>query len=127
MHHGRAGPASCRQGSQAQVTWQGPETREHWQLGCSLYTAFVFSDWLRVLLQLPRDERPDTMVIADDNLVEPLRGVLGDAGDLRIVAHCSYPELPLSAVPVHDVGFDLHTLMDECLRCLRRRGRRQAG
>jgi len=92
-----------------------------------LYTAFVFSDWLRVLLQLPRDERPDTMVIADDNLVEPLRGVLGDAGDLRIVAHCSYPELPLSAVPVHDVGFDLHTLMDECLRCLRRRGRRQAG
>ncbi len=68
----------------------------------------------------PPEERPDALVIADDNIVEPVtRGLLA-AGlstpkDLDIVAHCNLPNPPQAAVPVRFLGYDCRQMLSRCI------------
>jgi DNA-binding LacI/PurR family transcriptional regulator len=66
-----------------------------------------------------RDERPDSLVIMDDNLVEPVTAGIAAAGiktpeDLDIIAHCKYPHLPASAVNVTWAGYNIRAVINDC-------------
>ena len=75
----------------------------------------------------PKD-RPDSLLILDDNLVEAATAGLVDAGvrvprDMTVVARCNFPHPAPSAVPVMRVGYDVRELLSVCLDGLMRQRR----
>ncbi len=78
----------------------------------------------RLLFREAMPDRPDGLIVADDNLVEQVTLGIADAGvnvpqNLDIVAHCNFPWPPPSALPVTRLGFDAHRILEEGLRLLR--------
>ena len=76
-----------------------------------------------LLLRLPPAERPDGLVIADDNLVEHATAGIVDAGirvpdDLDVVAHCNFPWPTPSVVAVRRLGYDAREIIAACIRCI---------
>jgi len=75
---------------------------------------------VRLMLRCPAAERPDGLLITDDNLVEhACQGVIA-AGltvpdDLAIVAHCNYPAPVPSVLPVQRLGYDIRNLLRTCI------------
>lgn len=102
--------------------------KPHW-----LQAAFATApDWARqvalLLLHEGQTERPDAVVITDDNLVEGftrgirdsgLRAIAADEpgrrGMLEIVAQANFPYPTRSAVPVTRLGYSITRLMAVCL------------
>src|SRR5262249_54437430 len=75
----------------------------------------------QLLMQLPREERPNGLVICDDNIVEhSLAGLVAAnvrvPDDVAVVTHCNFPYPPPSVLPVtrlgHHIGQTLHTCLD---------------
>ncbi len=78
----------------------------------------------RLLFREAMPDRPDGLIITDDNLVEQVTIGLAEAGihvpqDLDIVAHCNFPWPPPSALPVTRLGFDARRILEGGLRLLR--------
>ena len=77
--------------------------------------------WLRqlgrLLMRGRPGERPDGLVIADDNLVPELTAGLAQSGvkDLAVVAHTNFPYPTPSAVPVTRLGYDVAKLVTTCM------------
>ena len=68
-------------------------------------------------------ERPDALIIANDNLVEAATEGLVDAGisvpdDLLVVAHCNFPWPPGNRTPVTRIGHDAREYLNECLAAI---------
>jgi len=68
-------------------------------------------------------ERPDSLVIVDDNLVPSFTAGLLASGvripdDLEIVAHANFPWPTQSMVPVRRIGFDVHRLLEVCIETI---------
>lgn len=91
-------------------------------------TEAPYADWasnaVQAMLQLPRGERPDGLIITDDHLVEAgTRGIkalgLRVPDDLAVVAHCNYPALPNAEVPVRWLGFDARETVVTAMRLAR--------
>lgn len=65
---------------------------------------------IRLLMSQPADQRPDGLLIADDNFVEYASAGLIQANvavgsDVHVVAHCNWPWLASSVIPVRRLGF----------------------
>ena len=77
--------------------------------------------WLRQLGRLlvrgAPGERPDALVITDDNLVPELTAGLAGSGvrDLVVVAQTNFPHPTPSAVPVTRLGYDIRKLVAVCM------------
>jgi DNA-binding LacI/PurR family transcriptional regulator len=96
--------------------------------------ALESSGWARQIslsLFLRRgEERPDGLIVADDNLVEAATAGVAAAGvrpprDIEIVAMTNFPHAPAAAVPVTRLGFDISRLVAvgmESLTAQRRAG-----
>ena len=72
------------------------------------------------LMAGPVSARPDALIIADDHLVESVTTALRHHGVrvpamLEIVAHCNYPNLPLPAVPVCWLGYDVGRVLQSAV------------
>ena len=93
----------------------------------------------RLLVQGAPGERPDGLVIADDNLVPELTAGLalsgvkvracgepGQPGDLVVVAHTNFPYPTPSAVPVTRLGYDVPKLVGICMELLDQQRRGEA-
>lgn len=77
--------------------------------------------WL--LTQGRPEERPDGLVITDDNLVPQVCEGIVAAGrrppeDLDIVAHCNYPVDVRPKLPVKLLGYDVRGILDHCIRLI---------
>jgi DNA-binding LacI/PurR family transcriptional regulator len=71
---------------------------------------------VRLLMRQERRFRPDAMLILDDHLVEHAVRGLAEAGarvprDVEVVAHCNYPSLPHTPMPLRWLGFDAADLV----------------
>ena len=113
--------------------------RPHW-----LQAAFAgASDWARqtalLLLHSGQAERPDAVVIADDNLVPGFTEGIRDSGirvatpdgprrtgDLEVVAQANFPYPTRSVVPAKRLGYSIPQLISVCLERIeqQRRGER---
>jgi DNA-binding LacI/PurR family transcriptional regulator len=68
-------------------------------------------------------ERPDGLIIADDNLTHFAMQGLKEAGisvpqEIEVVSHCNYPCLPQTSLPVHWIGMDTRELLSQCARMI---------
>lgn len=104
---------------------QGLTCLPHWEQFADTTSPVTLRHAMLCLMRLPAEDRPEVLIIEDDNLVEDTVAGLVAAGvrmpqDLLLVAHGNYPCLPVSAVPVTWVGFDLATVMARGLALLQR-------
>jgi DNA-binding LacI/PurR family transcriptional regulator len=107
----------------------GMETRPHWRIEANHSVLRTVRTCASLLMMLPPDQRPDGLLVADDNLVEQATTGLIDANarvphDIAVVAHCNFPWPTPSAVPVSRLGYDARDVMQQCISIIdqQRRG-----
>ncbi len=114
--------------AQSLAAERGLTLRPHW-----LQAAFVgASDWAQqislMMFHAGQSERPDAVVITDDNLVEGFTAGIrdsgirvvdgnepGDRGDLEVVAQANFPYPTRSHVPAKRLGYNIPQLISVCL------------
>lgn len=76
-----------------------------------------------LLMDYPAEQRPDGLVIYDDNLTEHAVGGLLQAGvqigrDVDVIAHCNWPWPVASPVPIKRVGFHARDVVSLSVRAI---------
>lgn len=93
------------------------ETRPYWNLifeGSQSPAAAA-----HLLTRLPKEDRPQVLIVSDDNLVEATMAGLIAGGirvpeELELVTHCNFPNPPPSILPSTRIGFDIRQLLHVC-------------
>ncbi|MBS3763703.1 MAG: GntR family transcriptional regulator [Planctomycetes bacterium] len=109
---------------------RGMTTKTSWIQAVDCYSEHWAANTSRLLGEMVDRSGPDGLVIADDNVVEPVTRGLVEAEvkipeELEIVAHCNFPWPTPSAAPVKRIGFDLHRVLECCFELIDRQ--RQEG
>ena len=88
----------------------------------------------QLLLDRPAADRPDALVVTDDNLVDAVLAGVVDSGlrvpqDLFMITHCNWPSPVESIVPTRRLGFSVNAILDTCFQRLeaQRRGESYPG
>ncbi len=128
------GLSSATRGNQAfDETWlppllaeRGMETRPRWRQLASIRNP----DTARLIAELLMHdaERPDALLVNDDNFVEPALAGVAAAGvrvpeELAVVAHANFPWTPSLALPARLLGYDTGEVLGTCLDYIDRRRR----
>jgi DNA-binding LacI/PurR family transcriptional regulator len=97
---------------QASAQQRGMACPMHWVQAVDHLHPRWANPLVQLLMRAPAGERPDALLITDDNLVEPATAALLAAGiqvprDLSVVAHCNFPDPSNSHVPAERLGFDV--------------------
>jgi len=86
---------------------------------------------LHLLMSSTYTERPDGLILADDNWIAHATAGLLAAGarvpeDLDVVAHCNFPDAEKHTLPFKRLGWDVRHLLSACLEVLtaQREGRK---
>ncbi|MEM6854428.1 MAG: hypothetical protein AAF911_00935 [Planctomycetota bacterium] len=88
----------------------------HFRVGASLTDPDSARHIVRLMMDRPTKQRPDSLIITDDNLTESaLSGVI-DAGlnmhsDLRVLTHCNWPIGTPTSLPITRLGFDARDVL----------------
>lgn len=95
-------------------------TRPYWVQGVHLAAPQLARNCAHLLMHEGQSERPDALIISDDNLVEFATAGLIAAGvrvpdDLEVVAHCNFPWPTPSVVPVKRLGYEVSRVLQACL------------
>lgn len=102
----------------------GVERRSYWE------QAFVtkaldetVANSVELLMHLEVENRPDALIIHDDNLVDgAVAGLLAARvkvpQQIKVVAHCNYPTPASSALQIKRLGYDCRMLLRECLKII---------
>ncbi|HCE43408.1 MAG TPA: hypothetical protein DET40_07655 [Lentisphaeria bacterium] len=97
----------------------------HWHHFCHLEWTEAAVNIVRLLMS-PRTEteRPDAILVGNDNLIEPVCEGLKLAGvrvpgELELVSHCNFPRSSILPLPVKFIGYDIHGLMQRCIEMLK--------
>ena len=103
----------------------GMQMKPHWQHHQSPWNRLGIIHLMRLLLASP-DDRPDGLIVFDDNLLPSVMDGVAAAGMLRhlhVVSHTNFP-FPVEAKgrAMH-IGFDLSALLDTCVELLSRQVR----
>ena len=84
---------------------------------------------IHLLMRGAPEDRPDGIVVTDDNLVEGVSAGLVAAGirvptDVDVIAHANFPLPTPTVLPVVSLGFSVTEILETCLRLLdaQRRG-----
>jgi len=121
---------------QSQAAQCGLILRPHWLQASSAGAP----DWSRqsalLLLHQAQTERPDAIVIMDDNLVEGFTAGIRDSGikvvsadetrrnkDLEVVAQANFPYPTLSAIPAKRLGYNITRLLAVCVERIQQQRR----
>jgi DNA-binding LacI/PurR family transcriptional regulator len=92
----------------------------HWIQGMTLGAPEFAANIMHLLMHSGQNERPDALIIADDNLVEhAMRGLVAAGvnvpNDVDVVAHCNFPYLTPSVLPVKRLGYDARQVLQACI------------
>lgn len=88
----------------------------HFRVGALMNDPASAKHVVQLLLDRPSNDRPDALIVTDDNLVESaLSGVMA-AGlrmpdPLRVVTHCNWPLESAGSMPVARLGFDTRDVL----------------
>lgn len=93
----------------------GLTTYRHWVQGIDIGSPEWAANWTEFLCRCG-PERPDALLIMDDNLVPDATQGLLNAGvrvpdDIDVVAHCNFPYPTYSAVSAKRIGYDVRHLL----------------
>jgi DNA-binding LacI/PurR family transcriptional regulator len=113
----------------AEIERRAMTMRPYWVQGVHLAAPQLARNCMHLLLHENQRERPNALIISDDNLVEFATAGLIVAGvrvpdDLEVVAHCNFPWPTPSVVPVKRLGYEVSRVLQACLDSidLQRRG-----
>ena len=107
----------------------GLELRPQWVHGIQNNSAWSAEPLTHLLFDARRaTDRPDALVISDDNLVPAATAGLVAAGvrvptDVCVIAHTNFPHPTPSAVPVTRLGYDVRKLFATCVEQLEQQRR----
>jgi DNA-binding transcriptional regulator YhcF (GntR family) len=114
---------------QQQVTAHGMETRPYWIQGIEAETPTAARNCVHLLMAPVQPERPDALIITDDNLTEAATTGLLAAGikvprDIDVVGHANFPWKTPCVVETRRLGYDVRPLLGACLESIdvQRRG-----
>ena len=102
------------------IAAQGLESPRCFVQGAEVASASSARNLAQLLFRGPRDERPDALVVADDNLLPAVTLGLAEVGltapeDLHIVAHTNFPWPTDCHLEVIRLGFDSRQVVATCL------------
>lgn len=88
------------------------ESPDHWFIPIGGNAREGANNIIRILLDYPKEQRPNGLIITDDNLVDfILNGVFCSRvhvpEELEIVTHCNWPNPVTSVIPVKKLGYDV--------------------
>lgn len=114
----------------AEVAARGMTTRPYWSQGPFFASAPAIRNTVHLLMNPGQNERPDSLIISDDHLVEQGSQGLLNAGvlvpeDVSVVAYANFPFPPTSSVKVKWLGFDIRDVLTTAMNLIdeQRRGR----
>lgn len=114
-----------RQGEflQGQAAAFGLETRPYWVQGIGLEMPSAARNCVHLLMNAAQTERPDALVITDDNLTEAatiglLAAGVGVPGDLDVIGHANFPWKTPCVVETRRLGYDVRPLLGACLQSI---------
>jgi len=103
----------------------GGMARPEWYLPASTQAPLAVSQMIQVLMSLPKDQRPNGLMVSDDNLLEyAVHGLMtagvnvGPSGDMELVAHTNYPNRERSLLPVISLGSDVRWVLAKSIELL---------
>jgi DNA-binding LacI/PurR family transcriptional regulator len=105
------------------VQARGMVMRPHWFLALPAERPECARKVAHLLLHEGQSERPDGMLIADDNLVEHAQMGIIDSGirvgkDLHLVVHGNFPSPAPNVLPARRLGYDARTALSLCLELM---------
>jgi DNA-binding LacI/PurR family transcriptional regulator len=105
------------------IRQRGLEYRPYWHLSLGVMRFAAAQSAAHLMMALAPGDRPDGLIVSDDNLVEHAQAGLAAAAvsvprDLDVVAHCNWPDPPASVLPVTFLGFDTTGMMRACTRLI---------
>lgn len=97
----------------------GMTTRPYWMQTVAFIAAPYARECVYLLMHPGQDERPDALVICDDNLLEPATNGLLDAGvsvpgEMDVIAMTNFPHPTNAMVPVKRIGFSMREIVRLC-------------
>ena len=103
-----------------QAAARGLETRPYWIQSVGTGTPHSTQAIVHLMMRDGQVDRPDALLVTDDNLVEYATAGLVDAGvrvptDMDVVVHCNFPWPTPSLVPVRRIGYDAAQMLRACL------------
>jgi DNA-binding LacI/PurR family transcriptional regulator len=80
------------------------------------------SNAVQAILSGPKRDRPDGLILLDDNATDHAIAGIHAAGvsiprELEVIAHCNFPAPP-ACVPLHQLGFDLGRILTVAMECI---------
>lgn len=113
------------------VAAHGLTTRPAWQLAIAWDQVAQVRPQLAAMFNAPPADRPDALLVLDDNLLDDACAALQQLGrripaDVAVASHWNFPNpLPRHA-PIHCVGFDARALLARCIAMLDAQRRHEA-
>ncbi|MDP6354114.1 MAG: substrate-binding domain-containing protein [Planctomycetota bacterium] len=94
-------------------------TRDYWLHQVSLDYPAQARQLSHLLVHKKQKERPDALIIGDDNLAEHVVQGLMDAGvripeELDVIAHCNLPLVTKGKLPIRHLGYDVREVLKIC-------------
>lgn len=115
----------------AAIPEYGMSTKSYFRVAATLHDPTSAKHIVQLLMDRPEADRPDALIITDDNLVESaLAGVMASGvqmpGQLQVLAHCNWPAEVGSQLPIKRLGFDASELLRRAIALVEavRNGRR---
>lgn len=98
---------------------KGIKINPDWIHGLSYDKSFWVKSLTRLLMAGPAGQRPDCLLVLNDNLLPNVSQALTELNlipprDLQLISHCNFPWPTFSAVPVTRVGY----CITECLQAM---------
>ncbi len=95
----------------------GLVSRPHWEQLASMRKPIAARHVMQLMLHSGQLERPDGLIIADDNLIAGATDGIVSTGmrvpdELAVVAMTNFPHILPSAVPLTRIGFDIPAVLD---------------
>jgi DNA-binding LacI/PurR family transcriptional regulator len=100
----------------AEIAKRGMECPFHWRQIVSLYEPRAIRNCVHLLMYGAGAQRPDGLLITDDNFTEPAMAALIAAGvrvpdDVAVVTHCNFPWVSTPVLPVAQLGYDIRAAL----------------
>jgi GntR family transcriptional regulator len=101
----------------------GLTTEPRWTLRVDHMSSQTAHDVTQLLFDAGHRDRPDSLLITDDNLVDEAIAGMIDAGvrsgEVSVVAHCNFPWPKPAKLATSRIGYDSQQVLDLCVRTLR--------
>jgi len=118
--YGNKPPLEFEQHVQPMLRRRSMTIRSYWIQGSNIELADYAANAVEALMHCGKEDRPDGLIICDDNLVPAVTQALVKAdidvpAKLEVIAQTNFPYPTPAAVPVKRLGFDVRRLLDACL------------